>query len=374
VGFLKATAGWVVVVTVAGLSSATTASAAAPATVAVTTKPVIALAANQGRVAFRTHFTDRSGGVCNSVHVLPLLGGRESVPVRCSRSGRNDHGQGVALGARTLVYDSVDVEPENATHDEAGTTLWRVGRRGRTRLAVESYEITCSGTGIGPFAYGAGTAFTRTVMTEVDPAMSCQLGSGGGPGVSRMTAASMRYVPAGSNTATTMTGAPGAARMAARWPTLALVPLKLPQAMRDRVTPPTQGTAVLQSWNLRTGTRRCTAGVAGPPTAVATNGAQIAAIVPTAPGHRLVRISAATCAQRGSRPLAGQIQPAVAIGAHVTSWVSGRSIMTLDLATGRVSRVYRAMLVPHGLVISDGRLVWWVNGRHGSRVLRLVLP
>jgi hypothetical protein len=355
-------------------SSATAAPAATPATVALTSKPVIALAANQGRVAFRTHFSDGSGGVCNSVHVLPLLGGRGSVPVRCGPGRRNDHGHGVALGSRTLVYDSVDVEPENATHDEAGTTLWRVGRSGRTKLAVESYEITCSGTGIGPFAYGAGTAFTRTAMTEVDPAMSCQLGSGGGPGVSRMTAASMRYVPAGSNTATTLAGVPGAARVAARWPTLAVVPLKLPQAMGNRVTPPTQGTAALQSWNLRTGTRSCTAGVAAPPTAVATNGIQIAAIVPTRPGHRLVRISARTCARVGSRALAGRIGPTLAMGAHVVAWVSGRTIIMQNLSTGHVTRVYRAMLVPHGLAISDGRLVWWVSGRRGSRVLRLPLP
>jgi hypothetical protein len=359
----------------AGLSSATAAAAASrPVTVAVTSKPVIALAANGGRVAYRTHFTDGSGGVCNSVHVLPLLGGRESVPVRCSRGGTNDHGQRVALGPHVLVYDSVDVEPENATHDQAGATLWRVGRNGRTKLAVESYEITCSGTGIGPVAYGAGTAFTRTVMTEVDPAMECLLGSGGGPGVSRMTAASMRYAPPGSNTATTITGAPGAARLAARWPALAIVPLKLPQPMGNRVTPPTRATGVVQSWSLRTQTRSCTANLAGAPTAVATNGAEIAAIVPTSPGDRLVRLSARTCAHVGTRILEGRIQPAVAIGADAAAWVSGRSIMTVDLATGRVARVYRATFVPHGLVMADGRLVWWVNGRRGSRVLRLALP
>jgi hypothetical protein len=58
----------------------------------------------------------------------------------------------------------------------------------------------------------------------------------------------------------------------------------------------------------------------------------------------------------------------------VVAWVSGRTIMTLDLATGRVTRVYRAMLAPHGLALTGGRLVWWVNGRHGSRVLRVALP
>jgi hypothetical protein len=97
-------------------------------------------------------------------------------------------------------------------------------------------------------------------------------------------------------------------------------------------------------------------------------------MVPTSPGHRLVRLSASTCARVGSRALGGGIQPAVAMGARVAAWVSGRSIMTLSLATGHVARAYRAMLVPHGLVISDGRLVWWVNGRHGGRVLRMPLP
>lgn len=355
-------------------SSAAAASAASPATVAVTSNPVIALAANAGRVAYRTHFADGYGGVCNSVHVLRLLGGRESVPVHCARGGTDDHGQGVALGSHVLVYDSIEFEPVNATHDGTEATVWRVGRDGRTQLAYEFFEITCHGSSIGPVAYGGGALFSRIVATEIDPAMECALGSGGGPGVSSMTSAGLRYAPAGAGTATSISGAPGAARLAARWPSLAVVPLKLPQPMGTRVVPPARGTERIESWSLRTQTRHCTAGLAGVPTAVATNGLQIAAIVPTSPGHRLVRLSARTCAHRGSRALGGHIQPSVAVGAHVAAWVSGHSIMTLGLSTGRVSRAYRAALVPHGLAISDGRLVWWVTGRHGSRVLRMPLP
>ncbi len=367
-------AAWVAVVLLAGLSSATAASAApGPATIAVTSKPVVSLAAGGGRVAYRTHFTDQSGGVCNSVHVLPLSGGNESVPQRCSHT--DDHGHGLALGAHALVYDSIEVEPLNATHDGADTTLWRVGPGGRTKLATESYEITCSGSGIGPFAYGAGVAFTRTVMTEVDPAMECQLGSGGGPGVSSMTAGSMRYVPAGATTATTIAGAPGAARIAARWPALAIVPLRLPQPMGNHVAPPTRGTNRVESWNLRTRTRRCTASFAGVPSALATNGTQIAALVPTSSGANLVRLSARTCSRIGVRALHGHVQPELALGRHVAAWVSGRSVMTLNVASGHVSRLYRGMLVPHGLALSNGQLVWWVTGRSGgSRVLRLPLP
>lgn len=365
-------ASWVAVGLVAGLVQATPA-AAAPRTVAVTSNPIIALAANAGRVAYRTHFTDGYGGVCNSVHVLPLLGGRESVPVHCARGGTDDHGQGVALGTRTLVYDSIDFEPVNATHDGTESYVWRVGPGGTTQLAYEFYEITCHGSSFGPLAYGGGALFSRIVATEIDPAMECQLGSGGGPGISSMTSAGLRYAPAGAATATPISGAPGAARLAARWPSLAVVPLKLPQPMGTRVVPPARGTERIESWSLRTRTRNCSAGLAGVPTAVATNGLQIAAIVPTSPGHRLVRLSARTCAHRGSRALEGRIQPSVAIGAHVAAWVSGHSIMTLRLSTGRVSRAYRAALVPHGLAISDGRLVWWVNGRHGSRVLRMPL-
>jgi hypothetical protein len=62
------------------------------------------------------------------------------------------------------------------------------------------------------------------------------------------------------------------------------------------------------------------------------------------------------------------------MGSHVVAWVSGRSVMTLDTATGHVSRLNRGMFVPHGLALTNGRLVWWVNGAHSSRVLRLPLP
>jgi hypothetical protein len=355
-------------------SSASAAAGAAPATVAVTSRPVVSLAANGGRVAYRTHLTDGFGGVCNSVHVLPLLGGRESVPVRCALGGADDHGRGVALGSHVLVYDSIDLAPLNATHDGTEATVWRVGPGSTVRLADEFYEVTCSGESIGSLAYGGGVAFTRIVATEVDPTMQCQLGSAGGPGVSSMISAGMRYAPAGSASAAPIAGAPGAARLAARWPELAVVPLKLPQPMGTRAVPPARGRERVESWDLRTRTWSYATGLAGVPTAVGTNGVQIAAIVPTSPGRRLVRLSARTCARVGSRTLEGHKQPALAMGAHVAGWVSGRSIMTLDLATGRTSRAYRATLVPHGVAISDGRLVWWVNGRRGSRVLRMPPP
>ena len=272
-----------------------------------------------------------------------------------------------------LVYDSVDRVPLNATHDGADTTLWRVGPGGKAKLATENYEITCSGTGIGPFAYGAGVAFTRTVMTEVDPGMECLLGSGGGDGVSRMTSATMRYVPAGSTTPVTIAGAPGASRIAARWPALAIVPLRIPQPMGDNVTPPTRGTNQIELWNLRTQTRRCAASLAGVPTAVATNGVQIAAIVPTPQGTNLARLSAINCAHIGVLTLSRHVRPEIVAGRHTVVWVAGRSVMALS--DHRVTRLYRGALVPHGLTLSNGRLVWWVTGSGGaSRVLRLVLP
>ena len=373
VGRVVGIAGALVSALVCAVSTAATA-AAAPTTLAVTSKPIIALAAGGGRVAYRTHFTDQSGGVCNSVHVLSLSGGNASVPSPCVHT--DDHGHGLALGAHVLVFDSVDVVPLNATHDGAETTLWRVGAGGRTRLATENYEITCSGAGIGPFAYGAGVAFTRTVMTEVDPGMECLLGSGGGDGVSRMTSATVRYVPAGSTTAVTISGAPGAARIAARWPALAIVPLRIPQPMGHNATPPTRGTTRIESWDMRTRTRRCTAHLTVVPQAVATNGTQIAAIVSTSPGaHRLVRLSARTCAQVGARPLTGPVQPQLVLGRHLAAWVAGTGVRMMNLQTGLISELYRGALVPNGLSLSNGRLVWWVTGRSGgSRVLRMPLP
>lgn len=276
----------------------------------------------------------------------------------------DDHGHGLALGAHALVFDSVDRVPLNAIHDGADTTLWRVGPGGRAKLATETYEITCSGTGIGPFAYGAGVAFTGTVMTEVDPGMECLLGSGGGDGISRMTSATMRYVPAGSTTPVTISGAPGASRIAARWPALAIVPLQIPQPMGDNVTPPTRGTNQIESWNLRAKAQRCTANLAGVPAAVATNGGQIGAIVRTPQGTNLTRLSAISCTRAGVRILTGHVQPELVMGRHIVVWVAGRSVMAL--ANHRVTRLYRGALVPHGLSLSNGRLVWWVTGSGGG--------
>jgi hypothetical protein len=374
-GRILSTAATVVAVLAFGAAQASTASAASrPVTLAVSSQPIVSLAANAGRVAFRTHFATGFGSVCNSVHVMSLGGGHETVPERCSPVRTEDHGLGVALGLHTLVYDTIDYEPVNATHDGTETRVWRISSGRKAQLLYAFYEITCHGSSVGPVAYGAGALFSRIVATEIDPAMECELGSGGGPGVSSMTSAGIRYAPAGVRRATAIPGAPGASRLAARWPALAIVPLRLPQPMGNRVTPPERGTERVESWSLRARARNCTASVAGVPTAVGTNGHQIAAIVPTSPGRRLVRLSARTCAHLGTRTLGGHIQPAVAMGAHVAAWVSGHSIMTLDLTTGRVARAYRAALAPRGLALVDGRLVWWITGRHGSRVLRLPLP
>jgi hypothetical protein len=59
---------------------------------------------------------------------------------------------------------------------------------------------------------------------------------------------------------------------------------------------------------------------------------------------------------------------------RTVAWVIGRSVMRLNLTTGRVSRLYRGRFTPRGLALTDGRLVWWIDGRRGSRILRLPLP
>jgi hypothetical protein len=363
----------------ASLSSSSAAAAAAPATVVVTSRPIVSLAVGGGRVAFRTRRTDTFGHVCDAVHVLPLLGGMLVTPRRCPALDHvgghaeipDDRDLGVAVAVRVLAYDSVAVGPLNATHSEAESVLWRVGPNGRRRLAR---ELTCSGTARGRFAYAGGVVFTRTVQTEVDPAMECQLGSGGGPGVSRMTAAGLRFVPAGTTVATVIPGAPGAALIAASGTTVALAPLRLPQPMHARIRPPSAPIAQVQSWDTGAGTQNCTAALAAPPLALATAGARIAALVPGPGGTHLVRLSAHTCAQVGNRALGGRVRAEVAIGRRFVAWATARSVMALDLTTGRVLRLATGRLAPHGLAISSGRVVWWVNGRAHGRILRLRLP
>jgi hypothetical protein len=358
------------------------AAAASAATLAVTTRPIVALAAGGGRVAFRTAVHDLFGNVCNGVHVVSGAGGRVRLVAGCAPV-RDDggvpvvpqlRGTGVAVSRRVVAYDTVVIEPVNATHDEASSRIWRAGP-GRVRsLAHGSYEITCSGNALGRFAYAGGVAYTTTTETEVDPAMECEGGSGGGSGVSTMTAAGLRFVPAGSASSTAIAGAPGAARIAGHGATLAVVPLALPQDMGGRITPPTAGTAEVQSWNTATATRSCSAPLAAEPVALATNGRQIDALVQVAGVTHLVRVSAATCARLGDRALGAGVRAQLAVGGGWAVWATSRKITGLDLATGRV-RTLRAVAGPaHGLAIDGGNLVWWITGPAHSRVLRMALP
>jgi hypothetical protein len=156
---------------------------------------------------------------------------------------------------------------------------------------------------------------------------------------------------------------------------LAIVPLRIPQPIRNNVTPPTAGTNEIQSWDLRTQKQRCGVGSQGVPLAVATNGSHIGAIVPSPRGHALVQFSPTSCRALGMRPIGGHVQPELAMDRHAAAWVSGRSVTVMDLGSGHVSRAYHGALVPHGLSLSNGRLAWWVTGSGGgSRVLRLALP
>ena len=219
-------------------------------------------------------------------------------------------------------------------------------------------------------------AFTRTVMTEVDPAMECQLGSAAAPASRSMTAASMRYVPAGSTTATTIPGAPGAARIAARWPALAIVPLRIPQPMGNTSHLPPGARTGSSPGTCARSTRRCTAGFTGVPSGSRHEREPDRCGRPDLLGRQPRQALAPQLLPPRVRTLDGHVQPELALGRSTpAAWVSGRSVMTLNLANGHVSRVYRGMLVPHGLALANGRLVWWVTGRSGgSRVLRLPLP
>jgi hypothetical protein len=373
-----------VLATMSLLASLGTANAVSPpaTVIATTSAPVVTLAVGGGRVAFRTRRKDWFGNVCHAVHVVALGGGRLATPRRCPVVGHSmghafipeDGGTGVAVSARSLAYDSIVVGPLNATHDEADSVLWRVGPGGRRQLASEFYEVTCWGAIVGRFAVAGGIAFTRTTQTEVDPAMECQLGSGGGPGVSSMTGADLRFVAAGTTAVKVIHGAPGAARIAASGTTVAILPLRLPQPMGDAIRPPGARLGEVQSWNLAAGTRRCRVALAAPPAAVAINGREMAVLVPGTGGNHLIRLSSRTCRKLGRRLLPTGVRAEVALGRRFAAWATARSVFTLDLNTGHVTRVHTGQLAPRGLAITGGYLVWWVNGPGHSRVMRMRLP
>jgi hypothetical protein len=365
------------------ISVATANAAPPPATVIATmSAPVVSLAVGGGRVAFRTRRKDWFGNICHAVHVVALEGGRSAAPRQCPVIGHSlghafipeDGGTGVAVSARSLAYDSITVGILDATHDEADSVLWRVGQDRKRRLAHEFYELTCWGAIVGQFAAAGGIAFTRTTQTEVDPAMECQLGSGGGPGVSSMTGADLRFVATGTTAVKVIHGAPGAARIAASGSTVAILPLQLPQPMGNAIRPPGARLSEVQSWNVAAGTRWCRTALAAPAVAVAIKGREMAVVVPGTGGNHLIRLSSRTCRKLGRRLLPTGVSAEVALGRRFAAWATARSVFALDLNTGHVIRVHTGKLAPRGLAITGGCLVWWVNGPGHSRVLRMRLP
>lgn len=373
---------WLVAGVVAGLAGTTGVARARVHTVAVAERPIVALAAGGGRVAYRTRERDVVGHVCDSVRVVGA-GGATWTPLNCNLS-RDPYGGpptvwenptiGLGLAGRVLAYDWVGIGPLNATHDEAETRLWRYGADRRRRLDTEFYEVTCHGSAVGPMAVsGGGVAFTRTVAVEVDPGLECDLGSGGGDGTASMTSATLEFVPAGMTAPAVVSGAPGAARIALNGTDAAIVPLELPQQMRKRVLPPRSGTAAVQSWDLAAGTRRCTATLRATPSSVATNGHQIAALVPGGVHSHLVRLSARTCGVLGDRTL-DHARPGVALANRFVVWAAGRAVLAMNLRTGRVQRLHTGSLPAHDVTVSGGQVFWWIRGTKRSRILRAALP
>ncbi len=373
---------WLVAGVVAGLTGSTGVARARVHTVAVAERPIVALAAGGGRVAYRTRERDVGGHVCDSVRVVGARGNTWT-PLDCNPlpdpyGGLPSVGEnpttGVGLAGRVLVYDWVGIGPLNASHDEAETRLWRYGADRRRRLDTEFYEVTCHGSAVGTLAVsGGGVAFTRTTAVEVDPGLECDLGSGGGDGTASMTSATLEFVPAGTTAPVVVSGAPGAAGIALSGTDAAIVPLELPQHMRKRVLPPRSGTAAVESWDLAAGTRRCTAALHTPPSAVAMNGRQIAVLVAGAVHTHLVRLSARTCSVLGDRTLT-HARTGVALANRFVVWAAGDSVLAMGLGSGRVQRLHTGSLPAHGVTVSGGQVFWWIRGATRSRILRTALP
>jgi hypothetical protein len=133
------------------------------------------------------------------------------------------------------------------------------------------------------------------------------------------------------------------------WNAAALVPLQLPQPLGKRITPPSAALAEVQSWNVATATGSCRASLPGPP-------------------------SARTCTPLQVRALGTRIRTEVALGRRFAVWAKGGSVFGLDMATGHVLRLHTGRFAPQGLVITAGRLLWWVNVRGHGHILRLRLP
>lgn len=126
--------------------------------------------------------------------------------------------------------------------------------------------------------------------------------------------------------------------------------------------------------NTKTGSQISSFSPQGTPVAIALSEHVLATIERTPIGTRVAWYNPLTGTAIGSAPVASATAPELTVSDKYVIFRIGRSIRSIDIATGRVRAIARAASTPVGLSLVGARLAWAENLKDGgSRVRALYL-
>jgi hypothetical protein len=125
----------------------------------------------------------------------------------------------------------------------------------------------------------------------------------------------------------------------------------------------------------KTGSQTTSFSPQGTPVAIALSEHVLATIERTPLGTRVAWYNPLTGTAIGSAPVAAATAPELAVSDKYVIFHVGRSIRSIEIATGRIRTIARAASTPIGLSLVGTRLAWAENLKGGgARVRALYLP
>jgi hypothetical protein len=350
----------------AGLAASITltppaAAGAAPAQVLVSQHAVVALAASEGYLAWRTRVPQGRGFSCTSVHRLQVRTGR-AVTIRRPCQGSMpccdvDQGGGVEADGRVVFWKQTTWEFSGGQFDPLiRNSVSEYPQRPMT-LQSTAFQHWCGGDQITAAGAGGGLlAYSVLHYDEVDPGMDCTFSLPDGD--VQATGGAIRVVSGANRTPQALARALPSAQVAAAGGLVATVPYSLPSPVDQR--PSVAG--VVEIWDVGSGTRVATISPSGSIVDVAFNGHVLAVLVRAQGGERLLRYTA-TGAKLGSTPLASSSVRRISMGPSVIAYAVGRRIVEMGAAAGRPRTLWAAAHTPRLVTVGGGRAYWVVRAR-----------
>jgi hypothetical protein len=331
-----------------------------PRTVARTSTPIVALAAQDARIAWRRPMRDGARW-CTRVVRASLFSDARSVLSGCPGGGFALRRSNLAIGGNRVAWDS-GVQ-RGVMRETAVRAAARPG--GGRALARMFYDSGCRrGVRVSALA-GSGTTLIWGVVRTAAPGGACD------PAASAITGGGVRRLTASSGTARPLAvpGAPAPRLLAASRGLIAVVPATVaPGRPALRAAPAIQirsrAGAVVQSVSL-----------SGTPRAIALSRVSLVALVHRSGGTSLEWYRLADGDRRGSVPVREPVAAHVDVSSDGERVVYGRgaSVRLLNTERHRLRTLWTGSAPVRGVAIAANHVTWYTNVGGRGRVLTRAL-